>query len=113
MDYQSPTPIIKRVGIYLNNAMPLSRSKLIDHLQGLEATRKELAEAVVDWHLKVAKSKNQMLHPKDKDLTELDRTVMLEAHISVIRRDYEFLVKLEELVKDRIELAKVMLPMLK
>lgn len=109
MDYQSPTEIIKRVGIYLSTAMPTEKKHLISHLQGLEATRFELAKATAEWHQLVAEYKNRMLHPKDKDMTELDRTTMLDYHVAVVRKDHELLMKLEELVKDRIELGKLLL----
>ena len=109
MEYTSPTEIIKRVGIYLGAAMPTEPKRLIDHLQGLEATRFDLAKASAEWHQLVAESKRRMLHPKDKDLTELDRVTMVEANIAVVRKDYELLGKLEELVRDRIELGKTLL----
>jgi hypothetical protein len=107
--YNPPTPIIKRVGIYMSVAMPMGREKIRDHLQGLEATRYELAKVRCDWLQMLHEKKNQMLHPKDKDLTELDRKTMVNASVAVIERDYEFLCKLEELVKDRIELGKIFL----
>ena len=109
MEYQSPTEIIRRVGVYLSAVMPTDQKKLVDELVGLEACRFELAKMTAEWHMLLADKKRQVLHPKDKDLTELDRNVMLDANVSVIRSDYEFLVKLEELVKDRIELGKVLL----
>jgi len=93
----------------MGTAMPTFRPKLVDHLQSLEACRYELAKAVVEWHKQVAEMKNRMLHPKDPMLTELDRTTMLDAHVSIVRKDYELLVKLEEIVRDRIELGKILL----
>lgn len=107
--YESPISVIKRVGLYLRTAMPIQGKKLVDHLQGLEATRFDLAQAVVDWHQLLAEKKNQMLYPKDKDKTEMDRRVMLDASVAVIERDYKFLCKLEELVRERIELGKIFL----
>lgn len=107
MDYEQPTEIIKKVGTYLN--VPLPKNNLESYLCELESIRFTLAETVTDWHKQVAEMKARMLHPKDKDMTELDRNVMLEAHIAVIRKDYELLVKLEDLIKDRIELGKIIL----
>lgn len=109
MEYQSPTGIMKRVGVYMSVAMPTNKSKLAGHLLGLDGCRFDLALKAVEWHMLLADKKRQVLHPKDKDLTELDRTVMLEANVSIIRSDYEFLIRLEELVKDRIELGKTLL----
>lgn len=109
MEYQSPTEIIRRVGVYLSTAMPTQQKRLIDELVSLEACRYELANKTAEWHMLLADKKRQVLHPKDKDLTELDRNVMLDANISIIRKDYEFLVMLGELVKDRLELGKLLL----
>lgn len=111
--YNPPVEIIKRVGMYLGITLPSNRDKLIEHLTGLEATRYKLAEARVDWLLLLYEKKNQMLHPKDKDLTELDRRVMLNASIGVIERDYEFLVKLEQLVEERLTFGQKLLDVLK
>jgi len=111
-DYQSPTEVLKRCGIYLGVALPGGKQKLIDHLKGMEACRFELAKKTAEWHRLVAEQKNRMLHPKDKDLTELDRNTMLEAHVAVVRQDYELLVKLDELIKERLELGKLLLTLL-
>ncbi len=109
MEYQSPTEILRRLGLYLSVAMPTTGKRLVEHLQGLEACRFDLAKKTAEWHRHTAEYKNRMLHPKDKDMTELDRTTMLEAHVAVVRQDYELLCKLEEIVKDRIELGKILL----
>jgi hypothetical protein len=109
MEYQSPTEVMKRIGMYLSVTMPTNKDNLVEHLVGLDACRHDLAKKITEWHMLLADKKRQVLHPKDKDLTELDRNVMLEANVSIIRSDYEFLVKLEELAKDRIELGKVLL----
>lgn len=92
--------------------MPSGKEKLVDELRCLDACRYELAKKSAEWHRVLAEQKNRMLHPKDKDMTELDRNVMLDAHVAVVRQDYEFLCKLEELVKDRIELGKLLLTFL-
>lgn len=105
--YEPPTEIIRRVGGVLREPLPLDQADLYIHLNTLDALRYDLAEASVDWHRLLEEKKNQMLHPKDKDLTDMDRKVMLDASVAVISRDYEFLSKLEELVKERIELGKL------
>lgn len=109
MEYESPTEIIKRVGGYLSTPLSLDTVVLIDQLTGLEACRFELADKTTEWHQHVAEYRNRMLHPKDKDMTELDRNVMLDAHVAVVRKDYEFLCKLEELVRERLQMGKLLL----
>lgn len=105
--YESPNEIIRRVGVFLRE--PIPEVDIEDHLSGLEALRFDLAEATVDWQRLLAEKKNQMLHPKDKELTDMDRKVMLNASIAVIERDYEFLLRLEGLVSDRLDLGKMFL----
>ena len=112
MDYTTPTSIISSVGDLLRKRLPSEKQALIEHIAELEALRYPLAEEVVKQHKIVAEVKRQMLHPKDKEFTELDRNVMLDAHIAVIRRDYELLVKLDELIRDRMELTKTILTLL-
>lgn len=70
--------------------------------------RAELADKKNEWLQMLHEKENQMLWPKDKDKTELDRRVMLNASVAVIRRDYEFLKDLDRLVEQRIELFKVL-----
>jgi len=111
-DYESPTEVMKRCGVYLGVTMPDSKVKLIAHLRGIEACRFDLVKAITEWHRLVAEHRNRMLHPKDKELTELDRNTMLEAHVAVVRQDYEFLVKLDELIVDRIALGRQLLTLL-
>lgn len=109
MEYQGPNDIIRRVGAFLSVPIPETTQEQIDHLIALEACRHDLAKATVEWHMLLINKRRQVLHPKDKDLTELDRNVMLEANVSVIRADHDFLARLEELVKDRIDICKLLL----
>lgn len=109
MDYKSPTELFTDVGKELRNSILDDRRSLLDSSKRIQTLQFRLAEAVVDWHQLLAEQKNRMLHPKDKDMTELDRNTMLDAHVAVIRRDYEFLAKLEELVKERLDIIKVLL----
>ncbi len=109
MDYQSPTEIIKEVGSHLSKKIPSDKQKMKDHLIDIESVRFALSEALVNQHKALVELRQRMLHPKDKDLTELDRNTMLDANASVYKRDYEFLEKLDELVRDRIEIIKTLL----
>lgn len=51
--------------------------------------------------------RKQMLWPKDfeKGLTELDRTTRLDGDLAPMEADYQFMLKLDELIVARIELA--------
>lgn len=78
-------------------------------LRGLDSVRLDLAKTRADWGQLLAEKKNQMLHPKDKELTEMDRRIMLNASVAQIERDYDFLCTLETLVHERLELGKLLL----
>lgn len=107
--YQPPTEIMRRAGMYLRVTMPDAKAKLKEHLRVIEAVRYELAETRADWGKMLAEKKSQYLHPKDKEFTEMDRKIMLNAQLADIERDYEFLCTIELLVKERIDLGKVLL----
>lgn len=91
MEYESP-PII--------HTLSIMRGKVNE--DELEKLRYELAETTVDWLRKLHEARAQMLRPKDKDMTELDRKTLLDSSVAVIERDYEFLLRLEGIVRDRI-----------
>lgn len=74
---------------------------------GLESLRLELSEAKVDFHMKLQEKRRQMLWPKDKDMTELDRKTRLDGDVAAYQRNYDFLVELDDIVKDRLELYRV------
>lgn len=97
-------PIVGKVATYLGE--PLPTKHLAGNLIGLEATRLELAEKRVDWLHKLHKAEMKVLHPKDPQLTELDRKTSLQAYTADIRRDYELLLSLEELVKYRLDFGR-------
>jgi hypothetical protein len=110
MEYQSPLIIIE-IGKYLRSPMPLAQEDLEGHMIGLEALRYELAQATVDQLQLLYQKKKQMLWPKDaeKGMTELDRNTRLNADVSIIDRDYQFLLRLEPLVEFRLQMAMMFL----
>lgn len=109
MQYESPLTTIKRVAEFLGEPLPSDSKALRAHLIGLEATRLELAEKRSDWLKMLHEKENQMLHPKDQALTEMDRRVMLHASTAIIRRDYDFLCSLEKLTEERLDFGKLLL----
>lgn len=68
----------------------------------LERLREPLLSARVDKYVELTKAKEQMRHPKDKDLTDWDRKTMNDAMVAELQSEYDYLVGLEELVKERI-----------
>lgn len=76
-------------------------------MQALQTLRLELTEARVEALKLLQEKRKQMLWPKDTGITELDRKVRLAADCSPFERNYELLLKLEEVVRDKIELDKL------
>lgn len=92
-------PIVEKLRSCLST--PIEQD--IDELRSL---RVELAEAVVDARQLLLEKRRQMLWPKDKELTELDRKTRLDGDVAMYERNYEFLYRLEEIAKEKLELYK-------
>lgn len=102
--------IIAKVGAVLRQPLVYSEPKSVKAaLTALECLSVDLLEARVEWQQLLDEKKSQYLHPKDKDLTEMDRKISLNASLANITRDYEFLVGLEKLVAQRMELGRALL----
>lgn len=95
MNYTSPKIIDK--------LSPLLQSKRPSKVK-LRVLRLDLAVSLVDWQQLLAEKKRQMLWPKDKELTELDRKIRLDADTAQIERDYKLLQLIWEIVEDLIRL---------
>jgi hypothetical protein len=68
----------------------------------LVSARRPLLKVRTDKYVELTKAKEQMRHPKDKDLTDWDRKTMNDAMVAELQSEYDYLVGLEELVKERI-----------
>ena len=102
--YQSP-PIIAEAGKLLREHLPNGGEDAEVHIMELDALRYDVAEATADTLRLLYEKRKHVLWPKDKDVTELDRSVRLNADIAPIERDFALLQKIEVLIKDRIELC--------
>ena len=84
----------------------------------LEELREPLMELRVETYKELvwAKEKTRMPNykpdPKDKDTpryTDFDRKIMLDSAIAEIEAEYELVKGLEELVRERVDLLKILL----
>jgi len=103
------TDIIQRVSALLELEIPITESDLENALKDLEMTRKTLLEERVEAQIELARKRAQYLHPKDRDLTNLDREIMLAAHTTAEVQRFELLKGLEYLVKDRCATLSLLL----
>lgn len=69
----------------------------------LERLKQPLLRLRTDKYVKLTKAREKCRHPKDKDLTDWDRKVMNDAMVAELQAEYDYLVGLEILVKERID----------
>ena len=55
-----------------------------------------------DKYVELTQAREKCRHPKDKDLTDWDRKVMNDAMVAELQAEYDYLLGLEILVKERI-----------
>lgn len=68
----------------------------------LERLREPLLRLRTDKYVELTKAREKCRHPKDKDLTDWDRKVMNDAMVAELQAEYDYLLGLELLVKERI-----------
>lgn len=68
----------------------------------LEGLREPLLKLRTDKYVELTKAREKCRHPKDKDLTDWDRRVMNDAMVAELQAEYDYLLGLEILVKERI-----------
>lgn len=90
----------------LQTPLSLSSDELKTACVALDALRHDILVARVQAQKELAEKREQMRHPKDKELTDFDRRTMLEGAVADYVSRYELLSGLEELVADRLDLAR-------
>lgn len=103
MNDNTPNIIIGKVGALLRQPMTP------DNLKELDALRFELLETKNDLMQTLYEQRSRMLMPKDKNLSELDRKVSMNASTAVMERDYTFLCDLDRIIEQRLQLAQKLL----
>ena len=90
---------LKRV---LSAKLPESHDGAKSSLGACMQLSEPILTARVNAQYILANKREQARHPKDKEYTDLDRGVMLEAAVSEYMRDYELLRGLETLLAERL-----------
>lgn len=104
--YEPPVEILQKINPLLQEELAYNDiEKLKKQLAELEAIRYDLSYNRCQWFQKMLQDRQRMLMPKDAQYTELDRKTMLDASTSVVEADYQFLVSLEKIIEDRLELG--------
>lgn len=108
MIYHSPS-IIPKIGELLREPLPTTRNDLLTHVAALTSLQFELADQLTSWIQLLHEKRAQLLRPREKDITELDRKTYMDANVGVIEKDREFLQEITVITNQRLELAKIIL----
>lgn len=76
--------------------------QLVPPIDKIQLLRLELARAIAESDELLAIKRRQMLWPKDKEMTELDRKIRLRGDVSQIERENTLLHLVWEIVADLI-----------
>lgn len=79
--------------------MLLDKSSTIGQLV---SARRPLLKVRTDKYVELTQAREKVRHPKDKDLTDWDRRVMNDAMVAELQAEYDYLLGLEDLVKERL-----------
>lgn len=109
MHYETPA-IYEKISSLLQEELNVHDTDILrKQLASLETMSYELSATRVDWLVKLYKARERFRMPKGTEYTEFDRKTMLDASTTDIERDYLFLLSLEDIVKQRIELGMIIL----
>lgn len=79
------------------------------YLGELEACKLAILQERVKVQREYFEGREKLRIPKGKEYTDFDRNTMLEASVAELREKYEYVKGLEELVRERVELYKLMM----
>lgn len=87
----------------------VSGSELVLQLSSAEAWSGRVANLVYSAQEELHQMRNKYLVPKAQGLTELDRTVMLDAAVADYEARYKYLDALQEAIRRRVMLGQSLL----
>ena len=93
----------------LNAGVPDTAAGLTSALKGTLRLREQTLSARVEAQRVLATKRELARHPKDKEFTDLDRGVMLEAAVADYAADFELLSGLETLLGERLKVLNSLL----
>lgn len=106
MNYEIPTELYQKLNPLLSEPLDYQNiDNLKRQLAELQSLRYELSHTRTSLYGKLLRERERVRIPKDKEFTELDRKTMLGASTSIMESDYEFMVSLEQIVTDSINLG--------
>lgn len=104
--YEIPIDLYKKINPLLQEPLKYDDiDKLKNKLAKLQSIRYELSYTRCKCYESLLRARERARIPKDKEYTEMDRKTILQASTSLIESDYEFMISLEKIVEDQIELG--------
>ncbi len=100
---------VDRVRALLGEKLPSDAQGLAKALREAEVCYIPTVEARVTAQTKLYEKRQQFRHPKDKELTDWDRKIMLDAHISEAQAEYELSAGIEKALEQRINIIQTLL----
>jgi len=107
--YRPPSELYEQVAEILQEELSLDITKLKLQLVKLDSLRYEVAGTVAEWHQKLFNERERLRIPKEAGGTEFDRKTQLDATVSQITRDVEFLDSIDRIITAKINLGQVLL----
>src|SRR5688572_29754907 len=106
---------------HTNNAriahvLALLKEELPKDVQGLAKALREaevsfipIVESRISTQIQLHSERQRLRHPKDKELTDWDRKILLDEATSKVQADYEWLVSIEKALEQRIGVIQTLL----
>jgi hypothetical protein len=110
INYETPIELFAKTGDAMREPLDYENSSnLMKQLSTAQSIRFELSNARCQWYSKLVEARERVRMPKDKEYTDLDRKILLEASTARIEEDYRFLLALEDIVSAYIGLGQTFL----
>lgn len=92
---------------FLAGAIPFSKTEAAIKLQEYLSIIEPIVTERVQLHKELLQAREKLRVPKDKELTDFDRRTMNEAYCAEVQEKYEMMKGMEELLKEKMELVKM------
>lgn len=100
---------IKTVSSILHCRLPENEKALRNSLRDAEGVFIQTIEEKAAAHRVLLQKRMQFRHPKDKEYTDFDRTILLEGNIAEHIEAYELFAGMEKALEQRISVIKALL----
>lgn len=100
---------IDHVVALLDAELPNTTEALKRDLSGLLEGQRCVLERRISAQAKLYTERQRLRHPKDKELTDWDRKILLDEATSAAQMDYEWILGIEKALEQRIGIIQTLL----